>query len=123
MLEGTSMRWALLFVAACGRLGFDPVGQPGADAPGEVAGRGSIIGLAPDGTLFASVAAAYVIGRPRVAGQTSVYLLSNPIACGELDAPGWGQRITSGTQCLELVLGGSAVASYTVKSSDPPRAR
>jgi hypothetical protein len=113
----------LLFVAACGRLGFDPVGSGDVDGPGSAAGTSSITGIAPDGKLFVSVAAAYVIGHPQVAGQTSIYLLSNPIACSELTAPGWGQRITAGTQCLEIVLGGSAVALYAVTGSNPPRAQ
>jgi hypothetical protein len=117
------MRWPLLLVAACGRLGFDPMESGGVDAPGSAGGTSSIVGLAPDGMPFVSVAAAYVIGHPQFAGQTSIYLLSNPIACSELAAPGWGQRIAAGTQCLELVLGGSAVALYTVRSSDPPRAK
>jgi hypothetical protein len=83
-------------------------------------GTGKIDGTL-DGRAYARVAAAYVIGQPDDPDRTVVvYLLDNPIACGELAAPGWDERVTDGTQSLELKLIGQAPGQYPVPADGRP---
>jgi hypothetical protein len=120
----------LVAITACGRLGFDPTGsQDASSGPNGtmhadaafvgVGGGGSITGLAPDGTPFTMLAAAYIVGHPQYPG-VSIYLLSTPIACSSLGSPGWDHRITAGTQVLDLLRSDATVGSYPIATSNPP---
>jgi hypothetical protein len=133
-------------LAGCGRIGFDPnaargdggatsgdgviAGGDGAaagsDAPGDTGsgtGSGTISGTAPDGKEFTTLVAGYVIGHPKFAGETSIYMFSQPIRCSDLGVAGWGAWITAGTQCMELQLPANAPGTYTVQASEPPPAQ
>lgn len=131
-----------LALAGCGRLGFDPVGSArdatssgdgerprdaaviGDDASdGAVVGTGSgtISGTAPDGKPFTTLVAGYIIGHPKYAQETSIYMFSGPIKCSDLGYRGWGQWIAAGTQCMELQLPARATGTYAVQANDPPQ--
>src|SRR5690349_9445743 len=87
---------AIIAIAGCGRVAFDPLGGASGgpsdaavigatDAPSAIGtdaapggtGSGTISGTPPLG-MFPSVMAAYVVGHPQFAGDTAIYLLSQP---------------------------------------------
>ncbi len=138
-----AMRWLVVLgaLAGCGRLGFDPVAAGrdaaiagdgardrdaaviGSDASDASTGTGSgtISGIAPDNKPFTTLVAGYIIGHPKFAQETSIYMFSGPIKCSDLGYPGWGEWITAGTQCMELQLPARATGMYAVQGSDPPQ--
>ena len=137
-----AMRWLAILVAlgGCGRIGFDSFassrdatsgddGSRGSDATtsdgdhgdGSVgAGSGTISGVAPDGKPFTTLVAGYIIGHPKYAQETSIYMFSGPIKCSDLGYRGWGEWITAGTQCMEIQLPARATGTYAVQDSEPP---
>src|SRR5262245_53109024 len=115
------MRWAVIVaMAGCGRVGFDAQGAVGdggtsdsalagdTGSGGAAMGSGIVSGTAPVG-MFPSVMAAYVVGHPQIAGQTAIYLFSQPVTCAQLGAAGWPRALTTPTAILELVVSGASV--------------
>src|SRR5207237_125509 len=64
----------------------------------EVESNSATISGTSDGTPFASVTTALWLGAPDSDATTVVHLFAQPVACGELCAAGWDQRIRNGTQ-------------------------
>src|SRR6267142_2736646 len=87
-----------------------------ADVP---TGSGIIAGSG-DGTPFTSVATALWLGAPDSDATTVVHLFAGPVACAELCAAGWDQRIRTGTQILELKMLGKSPAAFPVVQTPTP---
>ena len=113
----------LCLVAACGGSSTGPRGNEDASVVPVLpdgGGDGTVLGMA-NGQPFLHVRTAYWIGAPDSAATTVVYLLSSPVACRDLQTPGWDGRITDGTQILEMKLfGTTAPATFTVTTSPTP---
>jgi hypothetical protein len=132
----------ILLACGCGRLGFDqvassrdattsgddgaPSGSDGAmpgDATGDgsmATGSGSIDGTAPDGKPFTTLVTGYIIGHPKYAQETAIYMFSGPIKCSDISYRGWGQWITAGTQCMEFQLPARVTGMFSVEGSQEP---
>jgi len=86
----------------------------------DVGGGSATISGTSDGTPFAPVTTALWMGAPDSDASTVVHLFAQPVACGELCAAGWDQRIRSGTQILELKMFGRNLAAYPVVKTPTP---
>ena len=82
-------------------------------------GTGTVSGSA-DGTPFTTVATSYVIGAPDSAETTVVFLFSKPVRCSDLGTPGWDQKITDGTQLLEMKIFGKAPGTFKAVTTVTP---
>ncbi|MGH7284273.1 MAG: hypothetical protein ACRELY_22325 [Polyangiaceae bacterium] len=92
----------------------------GVDAATPDGGGGGTISGSPGGSPFSSVATSYVIGAPDDQATTVVFVFSKPVACADLGNPGWDQRITDGTQILELKAFGTSPADFNVVTTLTP---
>jgi hypothetical protein len=73
------------------------------------------------GKQFVGVRTAYWIGAPDSSATTVVYMFGGPVACSDLQTPGWDARIADGTQVLEMkMFGTTAPATFTVTPSPTP---
>ena len=77
---------------------------------------GSVNGVTP----YGPVSSAWWIGAPDSAASTVVYLFNKPVACADIQALAWDTRIPNDTQVLEMVMYGTAPATFTVTSSLTP---
>ena len=95
-------------------------GGVGGGTGGGSSGPGAVTGSVNGATPFGAVSNAYWIGAPDSAASTVVYLFNKNVACADIQALGWDTRIPNDTQILEMVMYGTAPATFTVTSSLTP---
>ncbi len=123
---------AILGLAGCGRIDFDPLasrlGDDAAGVGGDAMvgfGTGTIAGTGCMGTTFNTIGAAYSVGHPEIAGQPEIYLFDQPIPCNAMGiaVQAWDQTnaaLFNNVQVMSFVIGGTGAADFSVSFVDPP---
>ena len=73
-----------------------------------------------DGSPFGAVSGALWAGAPDDPTTTVVYVFSKPVACSDLQNPGWDTKVPEGTRVLEMKAFGSDLRTYTVVTTPTP---
>jgi hypothetical protein len=81
---------------------------------GDGGGTNTIMGTGPDGQMFNQEAVVFWIPPLPMEDRTSIYILSAPFTCADVQSSGWDARLPAGSQILWFESLGSIAKSYPI---------